>query len=553
MEAAPLCIQKDRTLLLDTRHPDSSEIRNHLLQFAEIVKCPRWIQIFKITRLTLWNAVANGWTEQAIADCLERYSHSSIDSAVLHWIHEEMQKYGCLILEKTDQPDTLSLRGDPKVLEVMRCVPAIRERTQFTHPDALLFLNKERGTIKRACISAGYPVVDKAGYTDGQACKMDWNPKNPVSLRSYQLQALEHYFTGDDAGSGVLVLPCGAGKTLVGIAAMIRLQMNTIILTPNTVSATQWQQELLRRTTLTEREVGLYTANSKRVAPITITTYQMLVKKRDDTLIHFERLSRQPWGLVIYDEVHLLPAPVFRLSADLQSRRRLGLTATLIREDGAEEEVFVLVGPKKYDIPWRVLEQGGWIAPTRCVEVPVPFPAEDKHAYLRAGKRQQYRMAAENPQKMDVLALLMKRHEHDRVLIIGQYLDQLTHAAKRLGAPLITGKTPNPEREILYERFRRGDIRSLIVSKVANVAVDLPDANVAIQISGTFGSRQEEAQRLGRILRPNHNGGESIFYTLVTKSSVEQEYSWNRQLFLTEQGYRYEWLELDTLSEVEKR
>jgi DNA excision repair protein ERCC-3 len=551
VESSPLIVQRDLTMLLDVGHPQSATVRNALLQFAEIVKCPEFVHIYKLSRLTLWNAAANGWTSGAVCAVLDRYSRYPVADSVKSWIHQEMKKYGVLILLEAKESDSLILTGDPYIMDQLGQSSSIAELVQYRQGEWIIAANN-RGNIKRACIKLGYPVVDKAGYRDGVHCRMAWDVDPSFSLRPYQTEALEHFFTGDGNGSGVIVLPCGSGKTILGIAAMLRLCMHTLILTPNTTSAEQWYREIMKRTTLTEQQVGFYTAVSKQIAPVTITTYQMLIQRNKGDLVHFNSLSMQPWGLVIYDEVHLLPAPVFRLSADLQSRRRLGLTATLIREDGAEEEVFVLVGPKKYDAPWKAIEQDGWIAPTKCIEVTVPFSDDDKIAYYQASKRQQHRLAAENSRKLSALEALLKRHEQDQVLVIGQYLDQLNCVAKRLQAPIITGKTSQKERNELYERFRNGDIRSLIVSKVANVAVDLPDANVAIQLSGSFGSRQEEAQRIGRILRPNANGKESYFYSIVTKSSVEQDSAWNRQLFLTEQGYQYELLDFTELSkEVE--
>jgi DNA excision repair protein ERCC-3 len=415
-----------------------------------------------------------------------------------------------------------------------------------------------RGSIKQALIKIGFPVDDRGGYLQGDrldvALRATCRDGRPFTVRPYQESAASAFHVGGSVlgGSGIVALPCGAGKTVVAMRVMSLVNTKTLILTTNTVAVRQWHQELLDKTELCEEDVGEYTGETKSVRPVTITTYQMLTWRRTKTseFEHFRLFSQENWGLVIYDEVHLLPAPVFRVTADLQARRRLGLTATLVREDGKEDEVFCLIGPKRYDVPWKVLEGQGFIAPATCVEVRVPLDPAQKEAYLSADARGKFRVASENPAKIEVVQQLILNHPAGRVLIIGQYIAQLEQLTKVIGAPLITGKTPNDVRDRLYRAFREGEEPLLIVSKVGNFAIDLPDANVAIQISGTFGSRQEEAQRLGRILRPKSDGGEAVFYSVVTTGSRDQEFAEKRQLFLTEQGYGYQIVESHRLAHV---
>ncbi|UOF89709.1 DEAD/DEAH box helicase [Fodinisporobacter ferrooxydans] len=545
MFSRPLLVQSDGTILLNTTHSDYAEVRRQLLQFAENIKSPEYIHYYKISRLSLWNAAAIGWTSTRIVQILEDNSEYPVQPAMKHRIIDEFQKYGLLRLVPFRDPDYLLLLGDASILNEFQRTGDFQTIPVERVPEGLICSRDHRGSVKQACLRLGYPVVDQAGYTDGEPCVFQWKHGSDF-LRPYQIEALDHFFAGGEC-NGVIVLPCGAGKTIVGIAAMQRLSMCTLILTPNATSAEQWKREILDRTTLPNECIGIYTSGRKTLYPVTIATYQMATYRKGETYPHLDCIRQAPWGFVIYDEVHLLPAPIFRLSADLQSRRRLGLTATLVREDGLEEEAFVMVGPKKYDVPWKTIEKSGWIAPARCVEVSIPFVEKDKFNYLQAGKREQHRLAAENPRKIDALEALLRQHAEDRVLVIGQYINQLQAAGNRLQVPVITGKTPVKQREEWFAKFRAGEIQSLVVSKVANVAVDMPCANVAIQISGTFGSRQEEAQRLGRILRPNAGGRPSYFYTLVTKQSLDQESSTRRQMFLTEQGYQYELRDFETL------
>ncbi|TVQ98998.1 MAG: helicase [Deltaproteobacteria bacterium] len=546
----PLIVQSDKTILLETANPRFEEARDALSGFAELVKSPEHIHTYRVSPLSLWNAAALGWHPDDVKDHLADLSKYELPQNVLSDIDEYMGRYGRLRLVR--EGDALFLESDDQTLLVEVCAQravqpflagALGERRVPVKPD-------ERGFIKHALIRVGYPVEDLAGYMEGEPLEVELAQTmangRPFGLRAYQVESVDAFHAGgtERGGSGVVVLPCGAGKTVVGIGAMSRVQAHTLILTTNVTALRQWRAEIIDKTSLTEEDVGEYSGDVKEIRPVTITTYQILTwrRKKTDDFAHFHLFNDANWGLIIYDEVHLLPAPVFRAVANLQSRRRLGLTATLVREDGKEEEVFSLIGPKKYDVPWRVLEKQGFVAEATCTEIRVPFRAdEDRLAYATADQRQKYRLAATNEAKLGVVQRLADEHGEDRVLIIGQYLDQLGDLARLLQAPIITGETPQSERDVLYRQFRSGEVTRLVVSRVANFAVDLPDANVAIQVSGTFGSRQEEAQRLGRVLRPKESGDNSArFYTVVTRDSIEQDYSTRRQLFLTEQGYRYE-------------
>ncbi len=552
----PLVVQSDRTVLLEVQNDLYEEARDVLARFAELEKSPEYLHTYRITPLSLWNAAAAGLGAADITGALEQYSKYDLPGNVRAEIAEQVSRFGRIRLTRRDgDPSTgsgpcLALESHDHALlaEIARhktIAPLIKAQ-----PDAgtLLADLLHRGRLKQALVGLGYPAQDEAGYSDGRY--LSFQLRNPTrtgeafTLRHYQHGAVQVFHAGGAAsgGSGVIVLPCGAGKTMVGMGAMAALQTATLILTPSTVAARQWIGELLDKTTLAEDQIGEYTGLEKAIRPVTIATYQILTyrSRKSNAHPHFSLFDREEWGLIIYDEVHLLPAPVFRITADLQARRRLGLTATLVREDGHEKDVFSLIGPKKYDVPWKVLEKQGWIATAECHEIRLHLPDDLRMEYALTDEREKYRFAAENPLKLRVLDQLVTKHKRDNVLIIGQYIDQLEKIAARFNAPLIIGETKVVERERLFAAFRAGDVNLLVVSKVANFAIDLPDANVLIQVSGTFGSRQEEAQRLGRILRPKRNGLLAHFYSLTTRDTRDQEFAANRQLFLTEQGYHYD-------------
>ncbi len=556
---APLIVQGDRTVLLEVNSPDYEAARDHLARFAELEKSPEYIHTYRISALSLWNAAAAGLDAQEIIEGLENLAKYPLPDNVVFEIRDAIGRYGRVRLTQDPFDATrLRLTSDESILLVEL------ERNRYLKgyvldrlgPHTLQVPASRRGHVKQALVKAGFPAEDLVGYLVGAAMPFQLRASTlgdePFTIRGYQRDAADVFWAnGSDAGgAGVIVLPCGAGKTIVGMAAMEKTQTNTLILTPSTVAARQWREELLDKTSLTPDMIGEYTGERKEIRPVTVTTYQILTHRRRGTKAdgnvpleeqypHFALFSEGDWGLIIYDEVHLLPAPVFRITAELQARRRLGLTATLVREDEREEDVFSLIGPKKYDVPWHDLERQGWIAPAVCYEIRVEMTDAERMDYIMAEQRQKYRVAADNSLKLGILDRLLTYHKGDRVLIIGMYLEQLEKIAQRYGYPIITGKTRIAEREELYEQFRTGVISTLVVSKVANFSIDLPDASVAIQISGTFGSRQEEAQRLGRILRPKSDGRQAYFYSIVTKETVDQDFSANRQRFLTEQGYRY--------------
>ena len=545
--ANPLVVQSDRSVLLEVNNDLYAEARDALAPFTELEKSPEYIHTYRITPLSLWNAAAAGIGAEQMLAALERYSKYDLPGNVRIDILDLVSRFGRLKLTKHGE-DLLLTSGDRALIEeILRnkhLAPLIQGREGET---SLLVAAGNRGRLKQALIGFGYPAEDLAGYVQGAELPMalrEWTlGGESFALRPYQQDAVSVFHAGGGVtgGSGVIVLPCGAGKTMVGMGALAALQTQTLILTPSTVAARQWIRELLDKTTLTADQIGEYTGQEKEIRPVTIATYQIITyrKRRSEEFPHFALFDGADWGLIIYDEVHLLPAPVFRITADLQARRRLGLTATLVREDGRQADVFSLIGPKKVDVPWKVLERQGWIAEAECTEVRVPLSENDRMVYALTPDVEKYRVAATNEVKYAVLDALLAKHPEDNILIIGMYLDQLGQVAERYQAPLITGKTPVREREKLFERFRSGELRLLVVSKVANFAIDLPDANVAIQISGTFGSRQEEAQRLGRILRPKRNGLLAHFYSIIVRDSRDQDFAANRQLFLTEQGYQY--------------
>ena len=532
----PLIVQSDKTVLLEVAHPDAPKARAALAPFAELERAPEHIHTYRITPLALWNARAAGFDAEQAVDVLERYSRFPVPQPLLVDVAETMARYGRLKLVKHPAHGLILEADDPAILtEVTRSkkiIPLVASRIDDTtipvHPSA-------RGQIKQELTKLGWPVEDLAGYVDGESHPIALN-HDGWELRDYQQYAAESFWEG---GSGVVVLPCGAGKTIVGAASMAQAQTTTLILVTNTVAGRQWRDELLRRTTLTPEEIGEYSGEKKEIRPVTIATYQVVTRKTKGEYRALELFDSRDWGLIIYDEVHLLPAPVFRMAADLQSRRRLGLTATLVREDGREDDVFSLIGPKRYDAPWKELEMAGYIATAECVEVRTTLTEDERMMYATAETRERYRLAACSEGKLGVVDKLLAQHVGQQTLIIGAYIEQLEDIAARTGAPLIDGKTSTKKREATFDAFRNGEIQTLVVSKVANFSIDLPEAAVGIQVSGTFGSRQEEAQRLGRLLRPKADGAEALFYTVVARDTLDAEYAMHRQRFLAEQGYAY--------------
>lgn len=553
----PLIVQSDNTLLLEVDHPDFEATRDDISPFSELEKSPEHIHTYRITPLSLWNAAASGLNADDIMKKLDIYSRYEIPQPVIATIQEQMKRYGLLSL-KMDNDDLILHSKDPVLLNEMTYNKKIQNYL-IERLDAERIKVKKiyRGHIKQALIKIGFPVEDLAGYEEGDPCEINIKPTGPdetgLELRDYQNSAINafHRGGGPDGGSGVVVLPCGAGKTIIGIGTMDILKTQTLILVTNTIALRQWKDELLAKTTIDPDLVGEYSGDKKEIKPITIATYNILTyrKNKNEEFLHFDIFNSKNWGLIIYDEVHLLPAPVFRLTSEIQSKRRLGLTATLIREDGLETDVFSLIGPKKFDMPWKILEKSNWIATALCTEIRIELPEEDKMEYSLSKDREKFRIASENPRKIEYVRKIIDYHKDANIIIIGQYISQLKAFAKAFNFPLITGSTPLAEREDLYKKFRTGKIKYIIVSKVANFSIDLPDANVAIQISGTFGSRQEEAQRLGRVLRPKKDENTAFFYTIITSNSVEEKFAHNRQLFLTEQGYIYTILNEDTFSE----
>ncbi|KQM38481.1 DNA repair helicase XPB [Microbacterium sp. Leaf203] len=542
MADGPLIVQSDRTVLLEVAHPQAETARHELAVFAELERAPEHIHTYRITRLGLWNARAAGHDAESMLGTLDRWSRFPVPASVSTDIRESVNRYGRLVIERNDDGELVLRSSDAAVLSEVsrnkRIAPLLIGRPS---DDSFLVDAWARGHIKQELLKIGWPAEDLAGYTPGTPHPIDL-AEDGWSLRPYQRQAVESFSEG---GSGVVVLPCGAGKTLVGAGAMADTRTTTLILVTNTVSARQWRDELLRRTSLTPDEIGEYSGQVKEIKPVTIATYQILTAKRKGQYAHLALLDALDWGLVLYDEVHLLPAPVFKLTADLQARRRLGLTATLVREDGREGDVFSLIGPKRFDAPWKEIEAQGFISPAACYEVRIDLPADERLEYAAAADEDRYRLAATAPAKIEVARRLVERHPGERILVIGQYLDQIDELAEALNAPQITGATPIPEREELFQGFRDGSIPLLVVSKVANFSVDLPEASVAIQVSGSFGSRQEEAQRLGRLLRPKQSNHTASFYTLIARDTVDQDFAQNRQRFLAEQGYAYTILDAD--------
>ncbi len=535
MSNGPLIVQSDRSVLLEIAHPDAENARHDIAVFAELERAPEHIHTYRITKLGLWNARAAGHSADEIVATLTRYSKFDVPQSVSFDIVETVGRYGRLVIERDARGQLVVRSQDEAALNQIsrskRIIPLLGEQVA---PDAFAVAPWARGQLKQELVKQGWPAEDLAGYTPGTpheiSLTQDWN------LRGYQLKAIENVQNG---GSGVVVLPCGAGKTLVGAGTMAAVGATTLILVTNTVSARQWRDELLKRTDLSADDIGEYSGQVKEIKPVTIATYQILTAKRRGEYAHLAVLDALDWGLIVYDEVHLLPAPVFKLTADLQARRRLGLTATLVREDGREGDVFSLIGPKRYDAPWKEIEAQGYISPAECFEVRIDLPQSTRLDYAAAADNERYRLASTAPEKINTVRRLVAKHKGEQILIIAQYLDQIDELAETLNVPSLTGSTPVSEREELYNHFREGSIKVLVVSKVANFSVDLPDASVAIQVSGSIGSRQEEAQRLGRLLRPSANGHSASFYTLVARDTIDQDFAQNRQRFLAEQGYSY--------------
>lgn len=554
MPDGPLIVQSDKSLLLEVDHPQSDAARRAIAPFAELERAPEHVHTYRLTPLGLWNARAAGHDAEQVVSALLAYSRYAVPHALLVDVAEIMSRYGRLTLSKHPVHGLVLETTDRAVLaEVMKSKRTAGLLGDRIDDDTVSVHASERGHLKQVLLKLGWPAEDLAGYVDGEKHPIELSPTDPGhddkpwEMRPYQQQAVDGFWHG---GSGVVVLPCGAGKTIVGAGAMARSGTTTLILVTNTVSARQWRDELIRRTTLTEDEIGEYSGARKEVRPVTIATYQVLTTKRKGVYTHLELLDARDWGLVVYDEVHLLPAPIFRMTADLQARRRLGLTATLVREDGREDEVFSLIGPKRYDAPWKDIEAQGYIAPADCVEVRLTLPERDRMLYATAEPEDKYRLAACAPGKNAIVERLVRLHEGDPTLVIGQYIDQLEELAEHLDAPVITGATTVKERQRLFQAFRTGEITKLVVSKVANFSIDLPEASVAIQVSGSFGSRQEEAQRLGRVMRPKADGRTAHFYAVVARDTVDQEFAAHRQRFLAEQGYAYRIVDADDIEQV---
>ena len=544
MPDGPLIVQSDKTLLLEVDHPAATEARSAIAPFAELERAPEHVHTYRVTPLALWNARAAGHDAEQVVDALVRFSRYAVPQPLLVDVVDTMGRYGRLQLVQSPVHGLVLVALDRAVLEEVlrqkRIAPLLGARLD---DDSVVVHPSERGHLKQALLKIGWPAEDLAGYVDGEAHPIELR-EDGWTLREYQRQAADGFF---DGGSGVVVLPCGAGKTLVGAAAMARAKTTTLILVTNTVAGRQWKRELIARTSLTDEEIGEYSGERKEIRPVTIATYQVMTRRSKGEYRHLELFDSRDWGLVIYDEVHLLPAPVFRMTADLQSRRRLGLTATLVREDGREGDVFSLIGPKRYDAPWRDIEQQGWIAPAECVEVRVTLTDAERMGYAVVDAEERYRTASTARTKLNVVKAVLDRHPKEPALVIGAYLEQLDELGEVLGCPVVQGSTRVREREALFDAFRRGEIPRLVVSKVANFSVDLPEASLAVQVSGTFGSRQEEAQRLGRLLRPKGDGRQAWFYSVVSRDTVDTEYAAHRQRFLAEQGYAYRIVDADDL------
>ena len=545
MNDGPLIVQSDKTLLLEIDHEQAAACRRAIAPFAELERAPEHVHTYRLTPLGLWNARAAGHDAEQVVDVLLEYSRYPVPHALLVDVAETMARYGRLQLVKDPEHGLLLHAIDVPVLEEVlrskKVSPLVGERLDAENVKVHA---SERGNLKQVLLKLGWPAEDLAGYVNGEKHPITLDTDGGWVLRPYQSEAVDNFWHG---GSGVVVLPCGAGKTIVGAAAMAKSGTTTLILVTNTVSARQWRDELLARTSLTEEEIGEYSGSRKEIRPVTIATYQVMTTKRKGAFAHLDLFDARDWGLIVYDEVHLLPAPVFRMTASLQARRRLGLTATLVREDGREGDVFSLIGPKRYDAPWKDIEAQGYIAPADCVEVRVTLPERERLAYAVAEPEERYRLCATSTSKSRVVEELVRRHAGEQLLVIGQYLDQLDDLGERLDAPVLKGETSVAERQRLFQAFRTGEISTLVVSKVANFSIDLPEASVAIQVSGSFGSRQEEAQRLGRLLRPKHDGKTARFYAVIARDTLDQDFAAHRQRFLAEQGYAYRIVDAEDL------
>ena len=543
----PLIVQGDHTVLVEVDSPLYEKARDALMSFAELIKSPEHIHTYRITPLSIWNACAAGVPTDKINEVLNTFSKYPVPEHVAVEIRDYASRYGRLTITWEDQGLILRADNAPLAEEIFRNRHIASFLQDRLTPLEFLIQPEVRGRIKQALIKIGFPAEDLAGYTEGEVLPINLQDVTKrgesFKLRAYQEAAAAAFYAAGSArgGSGVIVLPCGAGKTIVGMACMDLIKTSTLILATNVTAVRQWISELLDKTDLQPDQVGEYTGSCKEIRPVTVSTYQIMTyrKSREEDFVHMSLFNERNWGLIIYDEVHLLPAPVFQITAGLQARRRLGMTATLVREDGREEDVFALIGPKKTDVPWKELEIEGWIAKARCTEIRIPMPENLRMPYAVADRRRKFRIASENPNKIRIVLELLKKHPEEQILIIGMYLDQVKEIAVGLNVPVLTGSTAQKKRDRLFEDFKSGKIHVMAVSKVANFSVDLPDASVAIQISGTFGSRQEEAQRLGRILRPKPGANQAYFYTLVSHDTVEQEFALRRQLFLCEQGYEY--------------
>lgn len=557
---APLIVQGDGTILLDVGAKDFEEIRNFMLVFAELVKSPEYIHTYRITLVSLWNAASLNYTSKSIISFLKKYASYEIPKNIIKQIESSIEKYGRVKIIKENEKYYLISEDENIIDEILNYKAVVKYIKNEIDSNKIEINPIYRGHIKLALINIGYPVRDLAGYKEGE--KYSFNIRKKLAsngedfiLRDYQKDSVDAFYANGkpEGGAGVIALPCGTGKTIVGLEVMHRIQNKTLIIVTGVTACRQWREEILDKTDIPAEDIGEYNGLSKEIKPITIATYKILTyrKNKESPFVHFEIFFKHNWGLIIYDEVHLLPAPIIKLTSEIQSMRRLGLTATLIREDGLEKDVFCLIGPKKFDMPWRELEEKKFIAEAYCYDIRIPLDESHRADYIISNDKIKFRIASENILKYDIVKKIIEKLKGKNILIIGQYLSQLDEMQKRTGYAIITGKTPQSERDIIYKKFKSGEIKALIVSKVANLAVDLPDANVLIQISGTFGSRQEEAQRLGRVLRPKKGENKSYFFSIITSDTKEEDFSHKRQLFLTEQGYHYELLDKDSFEELE--